>query len=107
MKKKLTTLLQSKQLKMMVATGILLVTANELFAQEFNLDALDANAKKGGSTLLMIGKMGLTLVGLVGAGVSGFNVFAKGQNSWQYIGAFVVCLIILAVGLTMFGTLPN
>lgn len=104
MKKKLTTLVKSKQFKVVVLAGILMVTANELFAQNFDLNTLDQNAKKGGNTLLSIAKIGITLVGLVGAGVSGFNVFAKGQNSWQYIGAFVVSLIILAVGMTMFGS---
>lgn len=83
---------------------VFLFISSSIFAQtNWDLSTVSQNAKEGGNLMLLIGKMAVTLVGLIGSAVTGFNVFAKGQNSWQYIGGFVICLVILAVGMTMFG----
>jgi hypothetical protein len=82
--------------------GFLFTSTNVWAAQDLSLSTIDSEAAKVGSTLTKILKIALSIVGGLGAIVSGYNVWAKGQNSWQYIGAFIISLALLAIGSVMF-----
>ena len=83
----------------MLAILIVAVLPNDVFAQNgLEMSKMKSTATEGATFLFTLAKWGLTLVGLIGAGVSGSNIYTKGQGSWQYITQFVVSVLVIIVG---------
>lgn len=74
---------------------------------KFDLNTVKTQGEQAGTLMMTFVKYAVNIVGLLGAAVSGYNIFAKGQNSWQYISAFIMCIVILGLGLTMFSNINN
>lgn len=71
-------------------------------AQGWNDDNAAQNAEAAGAAIKSIAKIGLTLCGLVGSGISGYKVFAEGNQTWQIIAGFCISLVVLAIALSLF-----
>lgn len=85
--------------------AMIVMCLNISYAQNFDLNTLESKGREGAELLLEFTKYAATIVGLLSCVVTSYMIFARGQNSWQYIGAFVTSVLILGVGLTMFATI--
>lgn len=95
-----------KNWKGLLALGCVVALAamnHEALAQNWSMSNIKTQTTEGTNLMLDIIKKAMQIVGLLGSCVSGYYVFAKGQNSWQYIGGFIVCVLMLGLGLTIFG----
>jgi Na+-transporting NADH:ubiquinone oxidoreductase subunit NqrB len=87
------------------ALGVLFFFLPELgFSQaNWNLGTIKTNINEGTSLITDTIVKSMGIVGLLAGAVCAYFVFAKGQNSWQYIGGFIICVIMLGTAIALFG----
>lgn len=79
-----------------------LIISTQGFSQEWSEATVNQNSEAAGGFFKMLAKMGLTILALASSAITGYKVFAKGDQSWEYVGGFIISIIVVATALSIF-----